>query len=44
MPTANLDDFDLDIQVQLAQPGAVAEKYPPPTAPVICTRSRICTD
>ncbi|MFC9692853.1 hypothetical protein ACFTSF_30165 [Kribbella sp. NPDC056951] len=43
MPTATIDEFELDIRLQeLRAEQLSAEKYPPPTIPLNCTTSKYC--
>ncbi|MFF1816540.1 hypothetical protein ACFVWG_04545 [Kribbella sp. NPDC058245] len=43
MPTATIDDFDLDIRLQeISLDAREDERYPPETAPVRCTTSKYC--
>ena len=43
MPTATVDEFDLDIRLQDRPVDALdTEKYPPESAPVVCTTTRLC--
>ncbi|GAA1702461.1 hypothetical protein GCM10009745_57190 [Kribbella yunnanensis] len=41
MPTATIDEFELDIRLQEPEQLS-AEKYPPPTIPLNCTTSKYC--